>query len=192
VNNYPLQIGAAKVILKGREYLIEEGETVSGVICNGKAILFNVTGPQETFVRVADVVWDNGENDVRALDAYGPKMVRRLDQGAHRLSVYDHPQNSELAWIELSQARIDLSKHDLRTQRRKADERQLDEGARVKVFQILIRLGAIKVDTKHEVLGTISKRKDFLSVLFPKHNKDVPIASFVLTRILPSIWEYSG
>jgi len=46
-------------------------------------------------------------------------------------------------------------------------------------------LGATAYGTREVVLNDTSRRRTYLAVTFPKAAVDVPVAAFVLTRVLP-------
>jgi hypothetical protein len=139
---------------------------------------------------VADIAWFTGERDVRALEAKGPKAIRRLDAGALRLGVYRTPEG--LGWVELSVAQIRPGAADRRSSLRLATLGQLAEASKLEPDSLLRSAGVLEVGTKEVVLGHLDRRRNYLAALFPWDDQRVPVTSFVLTRVLPLLYEYEG
>jgi len=184
------RIGSVFLKLADPDSTLPEGETVLGVVTSGSGPRFEVTGPSELRISLMDLVWANGERDVRALAAEGPKAIRRLDSGSLRLSVYKTPEG--LGWIELSVAQIRPGAADRRSNLRKARLDQLDLASGVDAVQTLSSAGATKIGSKEDVLGHTDKRRSYLCAVLPWDNALLPATAYVLTRVLPLLNEYEG
>ena len=164
---------------------VATGQTCGGKECSAKAHLYEVKIPQGGRLELGYMVWSNGERNVEAVNVVGvSKLLRRLEHGL-RLGI--HPRGSQ-DWIELGQARI---KGDDWAGKFKASPSQLNEGAGVGVAGILKKLGATEIGTKGKILDDDSTRRFYLCAVFGKNSAQVPIAAYILTRILPLINRYT-
>jgi hypothetical protein len=53
------------------------------------------------------------------------------------------------------------------------------------VGQMFSELGATAYGTREAIMGETNKRRFYLGVTFPDSAVDVPVAAYVLTRVLP-------
>lgn len=181
-------IGPAKIILLNPDHQMK-GETVKGFQTTGSGPLFQVVIPPDIELKLVDVSWANDERDVRATEAPHPKAVRRLDTGSLRLSVNRLP--NQRVWVELSQARINAGDPGQHSNLKKASQAELDEGAGLSVSAVLMRYGAEAVDTRGNLHIPGQQRRNFFCAVFDPANQELPIISFVLTRVLSLVNEYS-
>jgi len=166
------------------ERAVAKGQTCSGEECSATVYLCEVKIPSGGRLELGYMVWSNGERNVEAVNAVGvSKLIRRLEHGL-RLGI--HPRGSE-DWIELGQARM---KGEDWAGKFKASPAQLNEGAGIGVTRILKNLGATEIGTKEKLLNDDSKRRFYLCAVFGRNSTQVPIAAYMLTRVLPLINEY--
>lgn len=104
-----------------------------------------------------------------------PRIVGRLRQGIRTL-------NEETLVMDLRQARLKANDW---SNRFKANESQLDEGAGVSVKQTLLSANAIDFGTKEDVYGETNKTRTAICATFSPTNEAAPVAAYVMTTILP-------
>ena len=68
---------------------------------------------------------------------------------------------------------------------KKASQDELDQGAKFDTFTFLKKLGAVDIAKRERLLGDESTRKYMYCVKFNKGNLEVPVAAYLITRILP-------
>lgn len=73
----------------------------------------------------------------------------------------------------------------------KASPSQLNEGAGAGVVGILRKLGAAEIGTKEKILNDDSTKRFYLCAVYGKSSAPVPIAAYILTRVLPLINRYT-
>ena len=163
---------------------LEEGQTCSGKKCSAEAQIFNAEVPDGGILEITYLVWSNGERDVRILEARNTsRALRRLEHGL-RLGIHTIKHRD---WIELGQARM---KSPAWAGKFKATRSQLDEGAKVPVVEVLEGYGADAIGTKEQLLGDSSKKRGYLCAVFKRSSYEVPVAAYMLTRVLPIINGY--
>jgi hypothetical protein len=186
----PLQCRDLTIRLAESELLIRDSETVSKVRCDGVATLFDVSDDQGTHLQVANVSWDTGERDIRAIGKVrGPMPLRRLERGSLRMSV--SPLEGGKAWVELSQARIKPHTLNRWSTLKKASKEQLDEGSGIDTLEALYTAGAERIGEKKTLLGESGRRSTYHCAIFDGSNVVFPVVAFVLTRVLPLLNEYT-
>jgi hypothetical protein len=156
----------------------------------GKIIPFHITD-DKIDILIGYAIFINRERDIRTLDVLREfNTFGRLKHGL-RLSVLPIPEDTQSFYIELKQAlpKDSFDKHE--TLHPTRSESDLDEGARLPVFDELRKLGAL-VGTKQELIGDEKKTLLNLCARFPRENLWVPIVAYALTRILPMHWGYRG
>jgi hypothetical protein len=175
----------------GKVLYVSEGQTVSRVSATGSQRLFDVTGRGPIIkIKIAFTTWDNGEQDVRAIEVQGPQAVRRLEKGALRLGIKVFDRHD--ANVELRQARVKVETQNFWSNLYSATPEQLDEGAGFNAFSILRSAGAKKIGTKEDLLGCSDKTRGRLCAVFQKDNSMFPVVVFALTRVLPLRNHYSA
>lgn len=92
--------------------------------------------------------------------------------------------------IDLSQARIDPEVVPPWSNLKKASQEQLDDGAGIDVDAVLAEAGG-EVGLSEMMLGDESRRRRQCCA-FPSASSLPPVASYVLTRLLPLNHGYSG
>lgn len=180
-----LEIGPSAI---GEE--IREGQTIDGVTCSGKAAVFRAQNRRGIDLFVADIAWDNGERDVRAIkDVKGPRPVRRLEHGL-RMGVAQLDRGK--VWVELSQARLKRQGVGVWSNLTKASWKQLDSGSKTQAAEILREAGALQLGKRASLLGPSGTRSNYLVAIFDDDNHLGLAVVYVLTRVLPLAHGYSG
>ncbi len=137
-------------------------------------------------------VIDFGESqDVRCLEVGkgAPEAVYRLLHGL-RMSISDGPSAGE-QWVELSQARIDPEVVPPWSNLKKATSSQLDDGAGTAVNDVLSDAGG-EMGSREDLMGDETRRRGYLCCVFRQGESLPPVASYVLTRLLPLANGYTG
>jgi len=167
------------------------GETTRREPSIGKFHIFSVMDGKGMAIDLAYATWGNGDIDIRPNNVVSnDQALLRLAHSRMRMTVRDYDGN--LAWVELSQARILPNTPTHWSTRRRASIDELNNGADLDVEQLLIDAGAVAVDMKQTAINDFGRRRNFYCALFPKDNRDCPVTAFVLTRILPIMHGYSG
>jgi len=164
-----------------------EGQSVSGVECTANGISYSLLTNYRWKMQLAYLTWESGEREVRAINC--DSIEHRMHDICHRvrMSVYEHAQDHDKAWIELSQARITRGGGSDRATRKQATAIQLLEGAGgIQANRELRSLGA-DFGTRGQILDDTGRRRGYLCTSFPTNNIVVPAVAFVLTRVLP-VW----
>jgi hypothetical protein len=156
-----------------------------------------VSGPQEratahVYRIQASSGWDllvayaafRNSIDVRCLEysKSTPETLHRLTHGL-RMSVLAGPSLTS-QWAELSQARLDKTVTPAWSTLRKASEQELNYAADISVRAALYGIGGT-LGTRADQIDDDSRRRSYMCTVFPKGNRDVPVAAYVLTRVLP-------
>ena len=163
-----------------------DAKTMGGKRSSATAHTFRVTGATID-IDVQYIYWWNGEREVRISTARTAPLAITRAVGHRRLAVMDVDQavgyNALMQYACLQQART------------KDDQgwsslywptmAELDEGAGLPVASTLQSLGAGEVGTHLEVFGGVGRTSSLIVVTFPCDNEVVPVAAFVLTRVLP-------
>jgi hypothetical protein len=143
---------------------------------------------------VADIYWDTGERDVRAIEVEaGGDLVGRLLRGG-RIGVYSADFESfpeGLSYMDLAVMRTRPGQGRLPTAVR-ADYQTICRAAGVSVWDELSRLGGSSIGPRSELIGDGSPRMNFLMMTFPSNSSLVPAAVFLLTRVLPLVRRFTG
>ena len=146
-------------------------------------------------LNVVNVTWQNGVKDIRVNGKVkGPRFLPRLERGL-RISLYPFPKHTRNLWIELSQAKIDPKSIESQTYWSnfyKATQQELNHGAELDTFKILLEAGAEEIGRKVNILNNTGGRKSFLCAVFDKNNSLFPVVVYVLTRVLTLMNEYTG
>jgi len=157
-----------------------QGETFSNGTQSGQAFAANVRVPDGAILEVGITEWLTGEVDIRTFTRLtGPVIYDRLTKGA-RLGVSD--VQSDLSTCELGI----LSFHaDRQPTVIKASEKDLDQVIQGSARHSLMNLGALDVGTREDIYGDTSRRRSYQAAIFARGDFTVPIAAYVLTRVLP-------
>lgn len=176
-------------IKRTNKTISRKGQTCNKSTSRGNGKLFNVTG-KEISLQLVETKWENGDHDISMMKVErGPIALKRLEHG---LRIGIHKKQDGLLYMELRQARVDLSSENQWSQDYKANQDELDEGAGVDVFDHLFRAGATVVGPKKELIGTDNNTKNILCALFPQESEIFPVVAYVLTRVLPLINLYTN
>lgn len=172
-------LGGVEVTLAGNSVSVQ-GETFSNGTQTGQAFAANVRTPDGAILEVAVTQWITGEVDVRTFTRLtGPVTYDRLTKGA-RLGVSE--LDGDVSTCELGI----LSFHaDRQPTVIKASDKDLDQVIQGSARHSLMNLGALAVGTRQDVYGDTSKRRSYQAVMFPRGNSTIPVAAYVLTRVLP-------
>lgn len=173
---------------------ITNGQTASRQSSSGSYHLYEVTGPVDVRLLLAFAVWQNGERDVRPLEAQGPQAFKRLDKGGLRLTVEPltrgvHARPGRMI-STLRQARIKADTPNQWSNLQNATLPQLNEAANVDVADTIGQLGAVVTDTKAEVLGEKGPTRAQICTVYEGNNRWIPVVAFVLTRAAPLLNAY--
>ena len=183
-------ITLGSITIRQREEQSFESYTVSKKKSVGKLFPFHVTDAKID-IMIGYAVFINGERDVRALEVQKEyNTFGRLIHGL-RLAIQAVPGDREYLYAELRQAlpKDPFSKHE--TLHPTTSEGDLDQGARLSVFDELRKVSA-EVGTKQALLGETGKRSPYLCIRFTKDNLWAPIVAYTTTRILPMLWGFDG
>jgi hypothetical protein len=176
-------------ILQGEEGPFS-GYTASRKWDVGRVIPFHVIG-ERIDINLGYIIFSCGERDIRVLEIQAEyDTFERLKHGL-RLTMRPVPGEPRSLYIELKQAFSSnaFTKHE--TLHPTYSESDLDAGARMPVLGELRKIGAV-VGTKEVVIGDTGRTAKHLSAHFPKDNLWVPVVAYIMTRILPMAWGYSG
>ena len=176
--------GVVKIWPDGRSKTTS-GESCSGAGQRGDNTLYLATSPDELEVSIADTRWQNGERQVRALDASGPPQIENLRMRMH-LQVLRAGGNRNKLTIDLRQARVRLNTDNLWSNLYKADEKEHARGAGIDVAEFLDDYCA-DVGRRAALLGDSSPTGNRLCAVFPRSAEQMPVVAFVATRILPLV-----
>jgi len=164
-----------------------EGQSVSGVECTANGISYSLLTNYGWKMQLAYLTWESEEREVRAVNC--DSIEHRMHDICNRvrMSVYEHAEDHDKAWIELSQARMTRGGGSDRATRKRATAIQLLEGAGgIQANRELRSLGA-DFGTRGQILGDPGLRRGYLCTSFATNNSVVPAVAFVLTRVLP-VW----
>jgi hypothetical protein len=183
-------ITLGSITIRQREEQSYENYTVSKKKSVGKLFPFHVTDAKID-IMVGYAVFINGERDIRALEVQKEyNTFGRLTHGL-RLAIQPMPGDRDLLYAELRQAlpKDPFSKHE--TLHPTTSEADLDQGARLSVFDELRKVGG-EVGTKQALLGEMGKRSPYLCIRFAKNNLWAPVVAYTTTRIMPILWGFTG
>lgn len=139
-----------------------------------------VTGPNGLEIDLAVFMSDEGEGMVHCPDAAGvPPDYARLAHGA-RLGVY---VEDEEAWIIKQLRLLDFSPTSGWGNPKQTTLEELDRILGASTEVLLVDLGIQEIGPRHEVLG--SRGNDLAARWSPSAGPEVPLALYVITRILP-------
>jgi hypothetical protein len=182
----PIKIGNLEISCMN-ETISRKGQTCNKATSRGNGKLFNVRG-EKIALQIVETKWETGDHDISMMKVdRGPIALKRLEHG---LRIGIHKKQDGLLYMELRQARVDLSSENHWSQDYKADKQELVEGAGVDVFECLYKAGATKIGTKQNILGTEDNTKNILCALFTQESVYFPIVLYVLTRVLPLLSLY--
>jgi hypothetical protein len=156
------------------------GETFSAGIQEGSARAYSVGIPDGGLLEVAATHWDSGDRDVRTITRLaGPVAYDRLLKGL-RLGIAAAPDGGFFCELGITQHHLDKQPTVVR-----AVPEDLELMLSQDVGAMFTSLGATAYGTREDIMGETNKRRFYLGVTFPDSAVDVPIAAYVLTRVLP-------
>jgi len=146
----------------------------------GESYPATVTGPGGLELDLAVFMSHEGEGMVHCPDAAGvPPDYARLAHGA-RLGVYVEDED---AWIIKQLRLLDFSPSAGWGSAKQTTLEELDGLLGASTELLLVDLGIEEIGPKHEVLG--SRGNDLAARWSPEAGPEVPLALYVLTRVLP-------
>jgi superfamily II DNA or RNA helicase len=166
-----------------RQMPVEQWQTASRQASDGMATIYEVFDDASVDLLVADVTFENGDRDIRLLDAgESDAIFERLGQGL-RLGVRAH---GDVLTLDLGQTRV-TDTHSARpwSQVYIASADDLDAGFGGSVEAALRALGASRFGQRKDVIGDTSPRRNYYCATFPPGAHLVPLAAYVATRIAP-------
>lgn len=156
------------------------GETFTAGTQEGTARAYSVSIPDGGILEVAATHWDSGDRDVRAVTRLaGPVTYDRLLKGL-RLGIASAPNGGYFCELGITQHHADRQPTVV-----KADASDLKLMLGSDIGEMFKTLGATAYGTREVIIDDTSRRRGYLGVTFPQAALDVPIAAFVLTRVLP-------
>jgi superfamily II DNA or RNA helicase len=178
----PILVGSYRIELV-RQVPVEQWETASRQTSDGIANIYEVFDDAGVDLLIADVTFENGDRDVRLLDAgESDPIFERLAQGL-RLGVRSF---GDVLCVDLGQTRVTDS-HSARpwSQVYIASNDDLDAGFGGSVEAALRSLGAADFGQRKDVIDDTSPRRNYYCVTFPRGAHLVPLAAYVATRVAP-------
>ncbi len=166
-----------------------EGKTVSGVASVGNFYMFQFTCPNKLKFKLAYVVWQNGERDVRPTSSEGPSVLDHLSSGRRRLTLA--PLKNRRYYSVLKQARVKYESPNEWSGLFKATREELDAGCGEDVFEFLRESGALEVGNKEAVTGISDKQRSWPTALYSSEDHFSPVLAFILTRVIPLLNGYN-
>ena len=184
----PIEVAGWRILPRGTAYV--EGQDVGGR--KGRARAYVFTARHEGVGELELGRLDFGTSrDVRCL-GYSrevPEVLHRLKHGL-RLAVQD-TGDGVTSWVELRQARIKPGTTPAWSNLFGATEEDLDRGAGLSVRRCLEGLGG-QMGTRGSLLSEKGRRRGASCVLFHRDNLAVPLAAYLLTRVLPLLAGMEG
>ena len=156
------------------------GDTFTAGMQEGTARAYSVTIPDGGILEVASTYWDSGDRDVRTVTRLaGPVAYDRLLKGL-RLGISVAPGGGFFCELGITQHHEDKQPTVVR-----ALPEDLELMLGQDVGSMFTGLGATAYGTREVIMGETNKRRFYLAVAFPATAVDVPVAAYVLTRVLP-------
>jgi hypothetical protein len=156
------------------------GETFTSGMQEGTARAYSITVPDGGILEVAATHWDSGDRDVRTITRLaGPAAYDRLVKGL-RLGIAAAPNGGYFCELGITQHHVDRQPTVV-----KADAADLKMMLGSDSGEMFRTLGATAYGTREVVIDDTSRRRSYLAVTFPQTAIDVPVAAYVLTRVLP-------
>lgn len=164
------------------QQVTDKGETAQREESIGKATVYEVHGPDGVQLTIHDTRWLNGNRDVRV--AKRNNSPERFDVLVGRLRLGVKPAGEMKCQVMLRVA----DPTELRPTRKQVSLTALHHMSGVDPRKHLLGLGATAVGTASELgLSKNGKQMNQLMVMFPTRAELVPLASFMLTTILPRV-----
>jgi hypothetical protein len=179
-----MKIGDHELQESGRVDANVEGKTPSNEASVGEFQYYRLTGPKGLDVELAYVTWANGERDDQVTRAKEPAILSHLE-GRRRLALM-RLQRGEY-YAVLRQARVKSEAPNEWSGLFKASKDELDAGAQLDVYSLLLESGAIGVGPKESVTGISDRQDDWPTAVFSREDMLSPVVAFSVTRILPLI-----
>lgn len=179
------------------EYVVN-GSSVSKAEVKGNLDAYLVKGSGGFTAIVEHAMWDCGESDVRCKQialASNPgsveeRLLKQLEHGSLRLGIYRHSRG--FLWQEFRQARYKVDSANYWSNLFIATSDQIISGAgKIQVLNLLTHLGAEEIVTKTALLVSPDSTRNRLSVTYKEEDVHLPLAAFLVPRILPLCDLYS-
>ena len=177
-----IEVGVVKIWPAGRSTTTSR-KPCSGARQRGDNTLYLATGPDELEISIADTRWQNGEREIRAVDASGPPQIDNLPKRL-QLQIQKTGGNPNNLMIDLKQARVRLDTDKLWSNLYQADETEHAWGAGIDVLGLLNDYGA-DVGSRAALLDDKGPIRNRLCAVFPRSAEQIPMVAFVATRALP-------
>lgn len=144
----------------------------------GRAELFSVSS-RKWEMTVAHSRWENGDQDVKLY--YRGTAPQRFDRLRSTCRLGLIPIRRSEFCVELMQARMGENDHP---RLRKAGLNELSRPAGCDVRAVLSEMGA-EVGIREALIGDTTRHRSRLCARFPRHDIEVAVVAYVLTRIAP-------
>jgi hypothetical protein len=156
------------------------GETFSAGVQEGSARAYSVSVPDGGLLEIATIYWNSGDRDVRTITRLaGPVAYDRLLKGL-RLGIAPAPDGGFFCELGITTHHTDKQPTVVR-----AVTEDLEMTLGQDVGAMFASLGATAYGTREDIMGETNKRRFYLGVTFPESAVDVPVAAYVLTRVMP-------
>lgn len=159
--------------------------------------MWSISGPPGVAISAADVTWDNGERDVRTVNAGdgpiprsigGPRPLARLERGSRLSILRSGPSN----YVELQVSRVDPESADFWSSTYKATEADFEDLMGGSWKQPLLQAGTSGIGTRETVLGDHGRRRSFLCAAFRDQDSRLPVVAYSMTRVVPLLNPWSA
>jgi hypothetical protein len=175
-----VELGSLTLHTNDIGWLPGEAPSFSGGKVQGQSYPATVTSPDGLEIDLALFMADDGEGMVHCPDAAGvPPDYARLAHGA-RLGVYVEDDD---AWIIKQLRLLSFSREKGWGNPKQTTIDELDDLLDSSTELLLVDLGVEDIGPKNELLGT--RGNDLAARWSPESGPEVPMALYVLTRILP-------
>lgn len=163
------------------------GNTIGKKHSTGQAYCYRVTGSQRLQLDLEEVLWDNGEWEIRCVDAHSsPKPLHRLEHGL-RLGVRRLPRNRRCAQLRLAR----LGNGDW-SNVYKTYPAEVARAAKFDPHKLLVAHGATAYTDAEHAYGETNRRKGDLAVVFEGDQSYVAVLAYAITRVLPLLNRFTG
>lgn len=169
-----------------------EGRSLSGDNPGGVAHFYRLVAGRELDVEIAWVTWLNNERGVRMSELRaGPARLGRLMKGG-RVGIYDGedvglPHDIEWCQLRVMQERAGA----LPTAVDKSYSDMVRAAGGEEIWTRLSEFGALAIGPRSHLLREGVRRRTLITT-FPAGEADVPIAAYVLTKVLPILNRFKG
>lgn len=180
-----IRVGEIEIELPEDSERIADGQTAKKIKSDGSLERARLRGPKGELT-IAYCSWDNGDRDVRCVNrGTSPEYFDRLKSGL-RISLDKVPGEPEFRTMRLRLLyESDDESRRSRTKQTTAEAVLASLGLDPRA--VLVELGAVRVDSRAAALSDEGRTRNELCAVFPTSSRVVPLAAYVLVRILPLI-----